>query len=103
MQLLRSYLRRVTAVVLLRLLPAGEGSSLVGGFPCELGFTAAENSRRLRSSGRWGAASLRCLDDALWGQREVGADEGGEGLRFQLAGAEGLDQHADRLGNAGWR
>src|SRR5882757_2733632 len=43
---------------------------------------------------------VEALDDALWSQREVLADQLLELALVYLARAEGLDQHAHRLGHA---
>ena len=47
-----------------------------------------------------GTPQVEALDNAFRRQREVGAHQLLQLRRIELAGAEGIDQHADRLGYA---
>ena len=77
----------------------GKRRILVGGFPGEIRLGAAEVAVRCGLAVD-GAAQIEALDDALGGQREVLANQLGQLGFADLAGAEGFDAHADRLGDA---
>src|ERR1700678_2455220 len=77
----------------------GQGGCLVGCFPGEVRFGAAE----VAVGGGLavdGAAEVEALDDSFWSQGEVFADEFGQLGFAYFAGAEGFDADADGLGDA---
>ena len=77
----------------------GQRGGLVGRLPGELRLGAAKvpvGSGLLVD----GAAQVQALDDALGREREVLANQLGQLGLADFAGAEGIDAHADRLGNA---
>ena len=76
-----------------------EGLGLVGAFPGELGLGSAE----VAAAGGLAVdrpAQVEVLDDPRGVQRERLADQAGDLGVGDLAGAEGVDVDADRLGDA---
>src|SRR5665213_1697377 len=76
-----------------------QGGCLVGGLPGELGLAAAKVAI---SCGLLvdRAAQVQALDNAFGREREVLANQLGQLGLANLAGAEGLNANADRIGNA---
>ena len=76
-----------------------ESCSFIGRFPSEVLAGAAEvavGCGLLED----GATELQSLDDALWREGEVGADELFKLVCINAAGAEGVYEHGDRLRDA---
>src|ERR1700678_4054251 len=77
----------------------GQGGCLVGCFPGEVRFGAAEVAVGCGLPID-GAAEVEALDDSFWGQGEVSADKFGQLGFADFAGAEGFNADADRVSYA---
>src|SRR6185369_6365304 len=92
MKLLRGGLREAGGGLLQRF-------RLIGGFPREGVFVAAEVAER-GGLAVDRAAQVQRIDDTARGEQEVLADQVRETVVGDRAGAEGVDRHRDGLGDA---